>query len=98
MEEAIRLLESAQKSVQDDEEDEEKIGQNKVDVQGKILEIIKRACKYDPHFQVKRTELEKNVFSKGFTNNQLNNTLKTYSNLNILMLNEDNNIITYLNN
>ena len=96
IQEAIRLIEAAQSSVNEDDDDQDRY--SKGDTQGKILEIIKRTCKYDLQFQVKRSELEKAVFGKGYTTTQLDQTIRTYVNLGLLMVNEDASIITYMNN
>lgn len=64
------------------------------DYPSKIFEIIKDQCKYSGSLSVEFEKLRKRVLIRGFTEEELNDTLSNYLGLNLIM--REDNVITLI--
>jgi hypothetical protein len=80
-------MEEAQKSIVRDNEERKPMH----DYQSRIFEMLKEMCKYDDGLSVDFSLLKKRILQKGFTEEELVDTVQSYLNMNVIMR-EDNTI------
>lgn len=64
------------------------------DYPSKIFEIIKDQCKYSGGLSVEFDKLRKRIMARGFKEDELNETLANYLQLNLIM--REDNVITLI--
>lgn len=74
-------MEEAQKSVTIDNDERRPMH----DYVSQIFEMLKEMCKYADGLSVDYTVLKKRIVAKGFTEDQLNDTIENYLRMNIIM-------------
>jgi len=74
-------MEEAQKNITSEHNDRKPMQ----DYISKINEILRELCKYSDGMSVDEDILRKRVFSRGFTEQELNETIAQYLNLNLIM-------------
>lgn len=82
MKECIDLLEESQKSVLFDTE----VRKPRQDNTSAIYSIIKDLCNYSTGKSVDMSVIEERIYRKGYSEEELQITLKNYENLNVLMI------------
>jgi hypothetical protein len=88
--ECLEILEESQKNLGLEEEDRRPMH----DFISNIFEIVRDLCKYSPELSVGYQALKTRVISRGFSEEQLNETLDNYLSLNLLM--SQNDVITLI--
>ena len=100
IDEALRLVEVSQSSINNSDEDVNNIGNfeksRKPDYKSQIYQIIVELCKKQKDNTCDMDSIKKKIRQKGFKDSQLNNTLDEYVKLNILYVDSDKTDVTLL--
>lgn len=79
--ECLEILEESQKNLGLEDDDRKPMH----DYVSRIFEMIRDLCKYSPELSVNYQALKTRVLSKGFSEQNLTDTLENYLSLNLLM-------------
>jgi hypothetical protein len=88
--ECLEILEESQKNLGLEQEERKPMH----DYISRIFEFIRDQCKYTTELSVGFDALKTRILSRGFTEEQLNETVDNYLSLNLLMF--ENNVITLI--
>lgn len=91
IEEALRLMEASRNTINQDT-----APKTKFDPISAVFKIIREECKKGENQTTSKTAILKRVVGKGYSENELNQALETYSDLNVIMLNRDATLITLI--
>ncbi|OMJ92967.1 hypothetical protein SteCoe_4188 [Stentor coeruleus] len=91
IEEALRLMEASRNTINQDT-----VPKSKIDPISAVFKIIREECKKGENQTSSKTAILKRVVGKGYSENELNQALETYSDLNVIMLNRDATLITLI--
>jgi DNA replication licensing factor MCM7 len=89
IEEALRLMEASRNTINQDSQPK-----GKVDPVSAVFKIIRDECKKSSTMTASRANVLKRVVGQGFSEQELKNALKTYSELNVIVLSSGENQIT----
>jgi hypothetical protein len=79
--ECLELMEEAQRSVGQDNDERRPMH----DYASQIFEVLREMCKYADGMSVDYGVLRKRILAKGFTEEELNDTLENYLRMNVIM-------------
>ena len=89
IEEALRLMEASRNTINQD------TGvRTKIDPVSAVFRIIREECRKNANSTASRTAVLKRVLGQGYSENELNTAIKTYVDLNVIILNSERNLIT----
>jgi DNA replication licensing factor MCM7 len=91
IEEGLRLMEASRNSVNQDS-----APRQRVDPISAVFKIIREECKKGENLTASRTAILKRVLGKGFSETELNQALDAYSDLNVIMLSNEKNLVTLI--
>ena len=91
IEEALRLMEASRNSINQDSAPKQKI-----DPISAVFKVIREECKKGENLTASRTSILKRLVGKGFSETELNQALDTYSELNVIMLSNEKNLVTLI--
>lgn len=89
IEEALRLMEASRNTINQDAG-----GKTKVDPISAVFKIIREECRKNANSTASRTDILKRVIGQGFKEAELVTALKTYADLNVIILSSEQNKIT----
>ena len=89
IEEALRLMESSRNTINQDS-----APNSKVDPISAVFKIIRDECKKSDSMTASRANVLKRVVGQGFSEQELKNALRTYAELNVIVLSSGENQIT----
>lgn len=89
IEEALRLMEASRNTINQD------TGvRTKIDPVSAVFRIIREECRKNANSTASRTAVLKRVLGQGYSENELNTAIKTYVDLNVIILSSERNLIT----
>lgn len=91
IEEALRLMETSRNTVNQDSAPKQKI-----DPISAVFKVIREECKKGENLTASRTAILKRVLGKGYSETELNQALEAYSELNVIMLSSEKNLVTLI--
>lgn len=96
IDEALRLIEASRSSINEDDTTEKKDYNAKMDTISSIFLIIRDMCSSKTEKTVGMSEIERKVLSKGFSIENLNETIENYTNLSIIFVNKSRTEVTLI--
>ena len=89
IEEALRLMEASRNTINQD------TGvRTKIDPISAVFRIIREECRKNANSTASRTAVLKRVLGQGYSESELNTAIKTYVDLNVIILSSERNLIT----
>lgn len=90
--ECLDLMEQAQRTVLMDNDDRRPM----YDFTSQIFEVLKEMCKYADGMSVDYNVLKKRIVAKGYTEEELNQTIENYLRMNVIM--REDSMLTLIDN